>query len=94
MDIWYERDIISHDGAYVFHVDIFLDNYDIVIEVDGLKNHGTKRKKAKDRWRTSELEKVGLKVLRITVDEALGAPEQIIPILDRLTGRNKKNRLF
>ena len=49
---------------------------------------------AKDRWRTSELQKVGLKVLRITVDEALGAPEQIVPMVDRLTGRNKKNRLF
>lgn len=64
-----------------------------MIEVDGKKNHGSKIKKAKDRWRTSELEKVGIKVLRITVDEALGAPEQIIPILDRITGRNKKNRL-
>lgn len=64
-----------------------------MIEVDGKKNHGSKIKKAKDRWRTSELQKVGLRVLRISVDEAMGAPEQIIPQVDRLTGRNKKNRL-
>lgn len=48
---------------------------------------------AKDRWRTEQLEKVGIRVLRISVDEALGAPEQMIARVDILTGRNRRSRL-
>ena len=83
--MWYEKAVKSKDKEWTFHVDIYVPPK-TVIEVDG-RSHWSKRAQSKDRWKDAELKKVGLHVVRITVEEALGAPEQVLPQLRRIHRR-------
>lgn len=83
-DVWYEQPVISVDGQWTFHMDITIkfDRHrrDICVEIDG-KTHDSRRAKAKDKWKDSELRKLGIKVIRLPIMEAIGAPEQILEML-------------
>jgi hypothetical protein len=65
-----------------FRVDVYLPDYQICVECDG-DTHNSRRAKSKDRWKDECLESAGFNVIRIAVDEAFGAPEQILPRLPR-----------
>ena len=75
----YEQTIKSKDGKWPFHIDIFIPP-DICIEVDG-KTHGTKKAKAKDKWKDAELKKVGKRVIRISVSDAVESPEYVLKFI-------------
>lgn len=90
-DVWYEQQVISNDGAYTFNMDVLIRPYNIAIEIDGW-NHESRRAKSKDRWKDSECAKVGVKVVRIPISEAQGAPEQILKTVWKIAKRRQKRK--
>ena len=82
-DVWYEEKfwpMPEHNPNKPFRVDIWLPKHSTYIEVDG-KTHYSKRNQNKDDWKDDWLKSIGLHPIRITLAEALGAPEQILPRL-------------
>jgi len=72
----YEEDFFI--DKYTFHCDIYLPLHDIIVEVDGT-THDSRRAKSKDAWKDEHLKSEGHRVMRMTIDEAMDMPEQILP---------------
>ena len=76
----YEQTIRSKDGKWPFHIDVFIPKLGIGIECDG-KTHGSKKAKAKDKWKDAELKKVGIRIIRISVTDAVESPEYVLKFI-------------
>jgi hypothetical protein len=76
----YERPFAINGLKHPFWADIFLEQQKVVVEVDG-RSHWSRINMAKDRWKDEHLKSLGLSVIRLTVAEALGEPEQILSML-------------
>jgi very-short-patch-repair endonuclease len=80
--VQYEKQFDIDGLPHPFWGDIYLEEQKVVIEVDR-RSHWSKRKKSYDRWKDSHLEAKGLSVIRLPLEEALGAPEQVLAMIPR-----------
>jgi hypothetical protein len=71
-------------GEERFQVDCFWPGAWLVVELDGFKAHGTKRAFRKDRRRSRRLEAHGFTVIRITEDQLLDEPADVVADLRAL----------
>lgn len=70
----------NHPPDKPFRVDVYIPMHRVYVEIDG-KTHDSKWNKRKDAWKDECLQAIGLHPIRISLMEAAGAPEQVIPMV-------------
>jgi len=69
-------------GVDQYIVDFYCPELNLAIEVDG-ESHNSEDARRRDAIRQQEIERYGIRFLRLTDDEVLGSPGRVVEVLER-----------